>query len=77
MPHTGGLELLEREPSLPVRGRVVRLDAAEEDPLREALSTFTEIGASAVGPAHPAAAARARRPVHPGRPQIRDPGRFP
>jgi hypothetical protein len=26
------------------------------------------------GPAHPAAAARARRTVHPGRPQVRDPG---
>ena len=35
------MDLLEREPSL------ARLDAAEEGALREALSIFTEIGASA------------------------------
>jgi DNA-binding NarL/FixJ family response regulator len=35
-------------PGLPVRGRAGLADAADEAALREALSTFTELGAAAV-----------------------------
>jgi len=52
---------------------LARLDGPDEAALREALTTFTALAA-------PAAARlarqrlRARRPGHPGRPQVRDPG---
>ena len=60
-------------PGLPVRGRAGPARRGDEPALREALRIFTDLGASADRPDHPAEDAPARHPVDPGRAAHRDP----
>ena len=61
-------------PGLPVRGRAGPAGRGGRGRAAGGAEHLHRAGRVRRGPAHPAAAACARRPVHPGRPEVRDPG---